>query len=89
MNVSRTSGTESRKRCLNSSIEYEHQIVGMNRALDSGSETVSFMAEAQRHAMASRLVKDIARPAGDVSRFAAPAVKEALSGQLHDHASDG
>ncbi|MDE0695099.1 MAG: pantetheine-phosphate adenylyltransferase [Boseongicola sp.] len=69
--------------------EYEYQMVGMNRALDSGIETVFLMAEAQHQAIASKLVKEIARLGGDVSRFVTPAVKEALSGQLPNHANDG
>ena len=67
----------------------ECQMVGMNRALDSGLETVFLMAEAEHQAIASKPVKEIARLGGDVSRFVTPAVREALSGQLHNHASDG
>ena len=67
----------------------ECQMVGMNRALDSGLETVFLMAEAEHQAIASKLVKEIARLGGDVSRFVTPAVREALGGQLHNHASDG
>ncbi len=49
--------------------EYEYQMVGMNRALDSSVETVFLMAEARHQAIASRLVKEIARLGGDVSKF--------------------
>jgi pantetheine-phosphate adenylyltransferase len=41
--------------------EYEFQMVGMNRALDSSIETVFLMADARRQAIASKLVKEIAR----------------------------
>ena len=58
--------------------EYEYQMVGMNRALDSSVETVFLMAEARHQAIASKLVKEIARLGGDVSRFVTPAVKDAL-----------
>ena len=58
--------------------EYEYQMVGMNRAMDSSVETVFLMAEARHQAIASRLVKEIARLGGDISRFVTPAVKEAL-----------
>lgn len=58
--------------------EYEFQMVGMNRALDASVETVFLMADARRQAIASRLVKEIARLGGDVSKFVPPAVKEAL-----------
>ena len=58
--------------------EYEFQMVGMNRALDSGVETVFLMADARRQAIASKLVKEIARLGGDVSKFVSPAVCAAL-----------
>jgi pantetheine-phosphate adenylyltransferase len=49
--------------------EYEFQMVGMNRALNDRIETVFLMAEASRQAIASKLVKEIARLGGDVSKF--------------------
>ena len=58
--------------------EYEFQMVGMNRALDSSVETVFLMAGAQYQPIASKLVKEIARLGGDVSKFVTPEVKEAL-----------
>jgi pantetheine-phosphate adenylyltransferase len=61
-----------------SDFEYEFQMVGMNRALRADIETVFLMAEAQHQAIASRLVKEIARLGGDVSRFVTPEVEDAL-----------
>ena len=61
-----------------SDFEYEFQMVGMNRALDSSVETVFLMADARRQAIASKLVKEIARLGGDVSKFVTPAVNAAL-----------
>ena len=58
--------------------EYEYQMVGMNRALNDEIETVFLMAEAEHQAIASRLVKEIARLGGDVSRFVTPRVRAAL-----------
>ena len=58
--------------------EYEFQMVGMNRRLDASIETVFLMAEAEHQAIASRLVKEIARLGGDVSKFVAPTVRDAL-----------
>ncbi len=58
--------------------EYEFQMVGMNRALDSSIETVFLMADARRQAIASKLVKEIARLGGDVSKFVTPPVNAAL-----------
>lgn len=59
--------------------EYEFQMVGMNRALDASIETVFLMADARRQAIASKLVKEIARLGGDVSKFVTPPVVEALA----------
>jgi len=64
--------------------EYEYQMVGMNRALDDTIETVFLMAEAQHQAIASKLVKEIARLGGDVSKFVTPAVKAALLERFSD-----
>ena len=58
--------------------EYEFQMVGMNRSLDASVETVFLMADARRQAIASKLVKEIARLGGDVSKFVTPAVNHAL-----------
>ena len=61
-----------------SDFEYEFQMVGMNRQLDDTIETVFLMAEATHQAIASKLVKEIARLDGDVSKFVTPAVNEVL-----------
>lgn len=58
--------------------EYEFQMVGMNRALNDTIETVFLMAEARHQAIASKLVKEIARLGGDVSKFVTPPVRLAL-----------
>lgn len=62
--------------------EYEFQMVGMNRVLDAGIETVFLMAETRHQAIASKLVKEIARLGGDVSKFVTPRVREALKARL-------
>ena len=62
--------------------EYEYQMVGMNRVLDSSVETVFLMAEARHQAIASKLVKEIARLDGDVSSFVTPRVFEELRKRL-------
>lgn len=58
--------------------EYEYQMVGMNRVLDVSVETVFLMAEARHQAIASKLVKEIARLGGDVSKFVPAAINTAL-----------
>ncbi|MDB4052928.1 MAG: pantetheine-phosphate adenylyltransferase [Octadecabacter sp.] len=62
--------------------EYEYQMVGMNRQLDDTVETVFLMADAQHQAIASKLVKEIARLDGDVSKFVPDAVRDALAVRL-------
>lgn len=62
--------------------EYEFQMVGMNRKLNPDIETVFLMADAQHQAIASKLVKEIARLGGDVSHFVTPPVLAALTSRF-------
>ncbi|WP_432448025.1 pantetheine-phosphate adenylyltransferase [Aliiroseovarius marinus] len=62
--------------------EYEYQMVGMNRAMDDSVETVFLMAEARYQAIASKLVKEIAKLDGDVSKFVTPEVKAKLLAKI-------
>ena len=62
--------------------EYEFQMVGMNRALDASVETVFLMADARRQAIASKLVKEIARLGGEVSKFVTPPVAARLKARF-------
>ena len=62
--------------------EYEFQMVGMNRSLDNTIETVFLMAEAKHQAIASKLVKEIARLNGDISKFVTPHVANRLMEKL-------
>jgi pantetheine-phosphate adenylyltransferase len=61
-----------------SDFEYEFQMVGMNQKLNTAIETVFYMADVQHQAVASRLVKEIARLGGDVSPFVSANVVAAL-----------
>ena len=63
--------------------EYEFQMVGMNRSLDNSNETVFLMAEAKHQAIASKLVKEIARLDGDISKFVTPHVANRLLNKLN------
>src|SRR5699024_8552112 len=67
-----------------SDFEYEFQMVGMSRALNAEIEMVFLMAEAQHQAIASKLVKEIARMGGDVSNFVSPEVATALTAKFAD-----
>lgn len=61
-----------------SDFEYEFQMAGMNNKLNPEIETVFLMAEASQQAIASRLVKEIARLGGDVSAFVPPRIVDQL-----------
>ena len=49
--------------------EYEFAMVGMNQKLNPAIETVFLMADPTHQAIASRLVKEIARLQGSVAQF--------------------
>ncbi|MCC5996702.1 MAG: pantetheine-phosphate adenylyltransferase [Oceanicaulis sp.] len=61
-----------------SDFEYEFQMVGMNQRLNPDIETVFLMADPRHQAIASRLVKEIARLGGDIDAFVPPLVKTRL-----------
>jgi len=61
-----------------SDFEYEFQMVGMNMRLNNNVETVFLMAEPMNQAIASKLVKEIARLGGDITQFTSPYVAERL-----------
>jgi len=52
-----------------SDFDYEFQMAGMNRRLDTGIETVFLMASETNQFISSRFVKEVARLGGDVSSF--------------------
>jgi len=65
-----------------SDFDYEMQIAGMNRKLNSDIETV-FIAAAQENAfLSSSIVREIARHGGDVSEFVHPLVLDAFKNKL-------
>lgn len=61
-----------------SDFEYEFQMTAMNEQLNREIETVFLMADVQHQAVASRLVKEIARFGGDITSFVTPRVRERL-----------
>ena len=62
--------------------EYEFQMTAMNQALNREIETVFLMADPRHQAIASRLVKEIARLDGDVTRFVSPGVAERIRAKV-------
>ncbi len=65
-----------------SDFEYEFQMIGMNRAMNDEIETAFLMADAEYQSIASKLVKEIYRLDGDVSKFVPPDVVAALKRKL-------
>ena len=58
--------------------EYEFQMTAMNQQLDRDIETVFLMADPRHQAVASRLVKEIARLGGDIGLFVPAGVADRL-----------
>jgi pantetheine-phosphate adenylyltransferase len=56
--------------------EYEFQMTAMNQQLNRRIETVFLMADPRHQAIASRLVKEIARLGGPIDPFVTPGVAE-------------
>ncbi|HCK84995.1 MAG TPA: pantetheine-phosphate adenylyltransferase [Hyphomonadaceae bacterium] len=62
--------------------EYEFAMVGMNQKLNPAIETVFLMADATHQAIASRLVKEIARLQGNVAQFVPEEVERRLKAKF-------
>ncbi len=58
--------------------EYEFQMTAINHQLNPNIETLFLMAGVRHQAIASRLVKEIARLGGDITPFVPPGVAERL-----------
>ena len=62
--------------------EYEFQMTAMNQRLNADIETVFLMADPRHQAIASRLVKEIARLDGAIESFVSPAVAERVRAKV-------
>ena len=65
--------------------EYEFQMTVINQQLNREIETVFLMADPRHSAIASRLVKEIARLGGDISSFVTPGVAQRLKAKIAGH----
>ena len=52
-----------------SDFEYEFQLAGMNRKLNSNIETIFLMSDVKNQIISSRLIKEIADLNGDIKKF--------------------
>lgn len=66
-----------------SDFEYEFQMFGMNSKLDSNIQTIFLPASENHHFIASKLVKEIAKLNGDISKFVTPNVAKNLFSKLN------
>lgn len=65
-----------------SDFEYEFQMNGMNSKLDPEIQTVFLPASENNHFIASKMVKEVARLGGDISKFVSKNIKENLQKKL-------
>ena len=68
--------------------EYEFQMTAINQQLDPKIETVFLMADLRHQAIASRLVKEIARLGGDITAFVPKGVANRLREKFGSAAQD-
>ena len=62
--------------------EYEFQMTAMNQQLNRHIETIFLMADPHHQAVASKLVKEIARLGGDITAFVTPGVAQSLKAKF-------
>ncbi len=62
-----------------SDFEFEFQMALMNRKLEANVETIFLMPKEEYTYLSSRIVKEIARLGGDISKFVPPGVVEAFA----------
>jgi len=67
-----------------SDFEFEFQMFGMNSKLDPEIQTIFLPASENNHFIASRLVKEVARLGGDISKFVSPFIAAKLAEKLQE-----
>ena len=65
-----------------SDFEYEFQLAGMNKKLNSNIETIFLMAGIENQVISSTLVKEIAQLGGDMRKFTTKSTIKALKEKL-------
>ena len=65
--------------------EYEFQMTAMNQRLNQDIESVFLMADPRHQAIASRLVKEIARLDGNIESFVSPAIAAHVRDRVKKH----
>ena len=62
--------------------EYEFQLAGMNRKLDSNIETIFLMSDIENQVISSKLVKEIADLGGDMKKFVTKSTIKAIKEKI-------
>jgi pantetheine-phosphate adenylyltransferase len=65
-----------------SDFEYEFQLAGMNKKLDSRIETIFLMSNFENQIISSKFVKEIASFGGNIKKFASTSVIKAINSKL-------
>ena len=65
-----------------SDFEYEFQLAGMNRKLDSNIETIFLMSDIENQVISSKLVKEIADLGGDMKKFVTKSTIKAIKEKI-------
>lgn len=68
-----------------SDFEYEFQMFGMNAKLDPEIQTIFLPASENNHFIASKLVKEVAKLGGDISKFVSPFIAKKLAEKLNNN----
>ena len=65
-----------------SDFEYEFQLAGMNRKLDSTIETVFLMSDVEKQVISSKFVKEIAKLKGKIDNFVTKSTVKAIKNKI-------
>ena len=65
-----------------SDFEYEFQLAGMNKKLNSSIETIFLMSDIENQIISSRLVKEIVELGGNINKFTTKSTIKALKDKM-------
>ena len=67
-----------------SDFEYEFQLAGMNKKLNTNIETIFLMSDIENQIISSKFVKEIAKLNGKVSRFLTKSAEKHLKNKINE-----
>ena len=65
-----------------SDFEYEFQLAGMNKKLDSSIETMFLMSDVENQIISSKFVKEITKLDGNINKFVTKSTVKMLKNKL-------